>query len=420
MRVTYASGKEGYIDISSDTIMKLSDADLPIVSGWEKVSQSDANTPFKNDGMCDVETLKKLVQTVAAKSWLPEEYEDEDALRDYLKNDAELRATLQGFVCHAPTEWDSSQNETRYAALNEPDGFYGQQKQMNPTGTGYSDFLALLKKFQFWDVSGLPSQELWFFHPLKFLRVFRRCNWLSPSEMNQIYAESNYSILHKDGSTYKNQYRLSINKVFRKYGLNNGVRMSHFFGQVAIESAHLMAVRETSISVPVAIRTNHISVMPEPNGYLQAPPANAADVQYFVTKYEGKTALGNTDTGDGVKFRGRGLKQLTGRYNYSKYWEFRGWSVGGPYNPTWFSTLTNGHHPPGPIIDHPEIVGNSEFNCADTGGFFWSLYKVAKAADGGITQTASYAVSALVNYYDHESPPRRWAETQLASQILED
>jgi putative chitinase len=67
-----------------------------------------------------------------------------------------------------------------------------------------------------------------------------------------------------------------------KYGVDTEKRMEAFIAQAAHETAGFKTLREYADG----------------------------------SAYEGRTALGNTQPGDGVRFRGRGIFQTTGRSNY--------------------------------------------------------------------------------------------------------
>ena len=79
---------------------------------------------------------------------------------------------------------------------------------------------------------------------------------------------------------------LAANIHFRTYGiLDNSLRLIHFLAQLAHESGNFK--------------------------YMEEIASGAA--------YEGRKDLGNVMSGDGVKFKGRGPIQLTGRANYRRY-----------------------------------------------------------------------------------------------------
>ena len=79
---------------------------------------------------------------------------------------------------------------------------------------------------------------------------------------------------------------LAANVHFRTYDiLDNSLRLIHFLAQLAHESGNFR--------------------------YMEEIASGAA--------YEGRKDLGNVNKGDGVRYKGRGPIQLTGRANYRKY-----------------------------------------------------------------------------------------------------
>lgn len=74
-----------------------------------------------------------------------------------------------------------------------------------------------------------------------------------------------------------------LNAAMAEFGIDTPLRQASFLAQVAHESGQLLWLRELA--------------------------SGAA--------YEGRSDLGNIIAGDGVRFRGRGLLQITGRANYA-------------------------------------------------------------------------------------------------------
>ncbi|WP_236066840.1 M23 family metallopeptidase [Paraburkholderia haematera] len=329
MRVAFAAGQEGYVDINNQGILKLSDADFPFFKGWKKIREGGG--PFNADGLCDIDALKKILQDAKdhetpQEAAQTEEYQKEDALVRYVKTTEGVREQLRGFVCEAPSEWDSTQNEDRFRKLKDSGEFY------DGNDAGYTKFLRLLTSFQFWDHTGLPAGgKLWFFHPTAFIRHFRRCGWLSKNEIAQCIPRKILKLQGRQFVPVTNQWpaafqqgkawHIDLNLSMRKYLVASTMqRVTHFLAQLMEESGFLRLVRE--------IGGEQRSYSP-----------------YF----------------------GRGLIQLTNLPNYEKYGVYRKFPIDNASAASDFHAL---RWNPNVLIAQDNISFNRA-NCADSAGLYW-------------------------------------------------
>jgi putative chitinase len=112
-----------------------------------------------------------------------------------------------------------------------------------------------------------------------------------------------------------------------KYGINTERRAAHFISQCAHESNNFRSLQENlnySAKALGAVFGRYFGAGVHPAGHTRRDPEEYARNPEKIANYVymdefRKYKMGNTNEGDGWLFRGRGLKQLTGRENYTRF-----------------------------------------------------------------------------------------------------
>ncbi len=130
----------------------------------------------------------------------------------------------------------------------------------------------------------------------------------------------------------------------RKYDITSNLRMAHFISQIAHETASFLHAEEIA--------------------------GGAA--------YEGRGDLGNTQPGGGVRFKGRGLIQLTGRANYAAYSKDSGVDY----------------------VAQPALVATDPYVSVDVACWYWNKRGISRLADQDDVKAVTRAINGGYNGLD--------------------
>ena len=114
----------------------------------------------------------------------------------------------------------------------------------------------------------------------------------------------------------KDKYYSYIEQYCEKYKINTPKRISHFLAQVNYESGYMNYVEENlnySAKQLLKVFPKYFKTLDEAKEYEYKGEKIANKV------YANRMGNGDEQSGDGYRYRGRGLIQLTGKNNYLKF-----------------------------------------------------------------------------------------------------
>jgi len=173
---------------------------------------------------------------------------------------------------------------------------------------------------------------------------------------------------------------------FQKYEINTPQRQAAFIGQCAHESGNFKVLQENlnySAKGLMATWSSRFPDMDTAERYERQP-------EKIANKVYARADMGNTDDGDGWKYRGRGVIQLTGKNNYRTCGEALGLD----------------------LVVNPDLILEPQYACLSA-GWFWNKRGLNTLADANDIETITKRVNGgLHGLLD------RQAKTQIALEVL--
>jgi predicted chitinase len=257
----------------------------------------------------------------------------------------------------------------------------GQQPQ-------HEEELKRIEKLAWWDqvrgrVAGFPGAEVFHIHPIGLVGNFcGRGFQFTLQMMRRLFPRAELSILQALIDEFNAHIEI--------YKLDSPLRRAHFFAQVMQETGASLTLEEGFVWKAGSL----ISTF----SYFKKNPAKAIAHGYHRVRsikengsrmtqedfeaiangaYGGRSDLGNGnyESGDGWRYRGRGLKHLTGRDNYRK---FTKWNK---------SNLSEWPEDGVNFEENPDLLTQPKY-AARSAAYFWVTHDLPSIADRGPTRKA--------------------------------
>ncbi|HAW0582742.1 TPA: hypothetical protein JLJ83_004279 [Escherichia coli] len=231
--------------------------------------------------------------------------------------------------------------------------------------------------------------EPWHMHPIMFLNsIKKRKSKITREMLRKIWSDSRNvsdSVLDVVAEEFSNKFEVC--------NINTKNRLYHFFAQIYQEVGPTFNLNEGFNYRPQVLIDKFAYYRNHPqdaqtDGYI--PGKQAANKQSIANRaYGGREGNDDIASGDGWRYRGRGMKQLTFKNNYRSFTNY--------HERVWGERVD--------FESKPDLLVETVY-AARSALYFWEQNNLFDRADKGISREVSDSITRIVNRYDNHYEDR--------------